>query len=65
VPRCAQCKKEIVREGNRWFPFCSERCKLVDLGQWIGEQYRIPAENQSEVGSEPTPPDDDGKKTVH
>jgi endogenous inhibitor of DNA gyrase (YacG/DUF329 family) len=25
-------------------PFCSERCKLVDLGRWLGEGYRIPAE---------------------
>ena len=28
-----------------WRPFCSERCKLVDLGQWADEGYRIPAED--------------------
>jgi endogenous inhibitor of DNA gyrase (YacG/DUF329 family) len=27
---------------NKLFPFCSERCHLVDLGRWLGEDYRIP-----------------------
>jgi endogenous inhibitor of DNA gyrase (YacG/DUF329 family) len=26
------------------FPFCSERCRTIDLGRWLGESYRIPAE---------------------
>jgi endogenous inhibitor of DNA gyrase (YacG/DUF329 family) len=25
------------------FPFCSDRCKLIDLGRWLGESYRIPS----------------------
>lgn len=25
------------------FPFCSEKCRLVDLGRWLGEAYRVPA----------------------
>jgi endogenous inhibitor of DNA gyrase (YacG/DUF329 family) len=29
-------------ENNPYRPFCSERCKLIDLGAWLGEQYRIP-----------------------
>lgn len=41
--------------GNRWKPFCSERCKLIDLGQWATEKYRVPAETQEPgEGSEPT-----------
>lgn len=28
--------------ANRWRPFCSERCKMIDLGQWASENYRIP-----------------------
>jgi endogenous inhibitor of DNA gyrase (YacG/DUF329 family) len=28
--------------GNRAFPFCSPRCKLLDLGKWLDEDYRIP-----------------------
>ena len=38
--------------GNRWRPFCSERCKLIDLGAWATESYRIPVqpdENEDEV----------------
>ena len=30
------------RPENPWAPFCSERCKLVDLGKWLGEEYRVP-----------------------
>ncbi len=30
----------------RFFPFCSERCRLVDLGAWLDEDYRIPAGRQ-------------------
>jgi endogenous inhibitor of DNA gyrase (YacG/DUF329 family) len=26
---------------SKLFPFCSERCHLVDLGRWLGEEYRI------------------------
>ncbi|QDQ26354.1 DNA gyrase inhibitor YacG [Chitinimonas arctica] len=29
---------------NAWRPFCSERCKLMDLGQWANEQYRVAGE---------------------
>jgi hypothetical protein len=29
---------------NRWRPFCSERCKLIDLGEWLTEQRRIPGD---------------------
>jgi endogenous inhibitor of DNA gyrase (YacG/DUF329 family) len=39
---CPICKKEADWEGNEYRPFCSERCKLIDLGRWAGEKYRIP-----------------------
>jgi len=29
-------------ESNKFRPFCSERCRLIDLGQWAAEGYRIP-----------------------
>jgi endogenous inhibitor of DNA gyrase (YacG/DUF329 family) len=40
--KCPTCKQEIQDEGNRYRPFCSERCKLIDLGKWASEQFRIP-----------------------
>ena len=39
------------------YPFCSDRCRLIDLGRWLGEDYRIAtprAEDES-----PAPPSDD------
>ncbi len=30
------------------FPFCSRRCKTIDLGRWLGERYRIPSEDDGE-----------------
>ncbi len=44
---------------NRWKPFCSERCKLIDLGQWAAETYRLPAEPLPEGKTEP---DDDAPR---
>jgi uncharacterized protein len=29
---------------ERWRPFCSERCKMADLGRWLSEDYRVPDE---------------------
>ena len=40
---------------NRWKPFCSERCKLIDLGQWATEKYRVPAEEQEPEEEPPLP----------
>ena len=48
--RCPQCGEEtLFSPENRWRPFCSERCKQIDLGCWADESYRIPvAEGQAE-----------------
>jgi endogenous inhibitor of DNA gyrase (YacG/DUF329 family) len=32
-----------------YFPFCSQRCKTIDLGRWLGEAYRIPAEDREQA----------------
>ncbi|MGD0497865.1 MAG: DNA gyrase inhibitor YacG [Bryobacteraceae bacterium] len=39
--KCPICKKD-VREGDAEFPFCSERCRLIDLGNWASDKYVIP-----------------------
>jgi hypothetical protein len=41
---CPACKKQAPWAGNPFRPFCSERCKLTDLGKWASEEYRIAAE---------------------
>ena len=43
VVACPQCGKEVAWSSeNKYRPFCSERCKMIDLGQWANESYRIP-----------------------
>jgi hypothetical protein len=40
--RCPQCGKAVdLTPDNRFRPFCSERCKLIDLGAWAAEAYRV------------------------
>ena len=39
--RCPQCGQQAPYTGNPDRPFCSERCRLLDLGQWADEGYRI------------------------
>ncbi|GIW79172.1 MAG: DNA gyrase inhibitor YacG [Gemmatales bacterium] len=58
--RCPICDKEMAGHSkDDWpaFPFCSQQCRLIDLGRWLGEKYRIPA-------SEDEVPDDDKEETV-
>jgi endogenous inhibitor of DNA gyrase (YacG/DUF329 family) len=39
---CPACGKEVLWDvRNKHRPFCSERCKLMDLGQWAAERYRV------------------------
>jgi endogenous inhibitor of DNA gyrase (YacG/DUF329 family) len=40
---CPQCGAAVdwIAASN-WRPFCSERCKLIDLGAWASERYRVP-----------------------
>lgn len=40
--KCPICKKEVAF-GDVHMPFCSERCRLIDLGNWASEKYVIPA----------------------
>lgn len=38
-PRCPICKKPAAPLDDQAFPFCSERCRLVDLGRWMDGSY--------------------------
>jgi endogenous inhibitor of DNA gyrase (YacG/DUF329 family) len=40
--RCVHCRKAPITEA--WRPFCSQRCKLLDLANWTDGSYRIPGE---------------------
>jgi uncharacterized protein len=45
--RCPTCKKEVPFDDPN-MPFCSDRCRLIDLGNWASEKYVIPAPLQQE-----------------
>lgn len=46
--RCPQCGGEALwGPENKYRPFCSERCKLIDLGAWASEAYRVPVQEET------------------
>jgi len=53
IVACPNCGKSVEwTPDNQWRPFCSERCKLIDLGAWAAEKYRVPvAEEDDTPGS--------------
>ena len=53
IVKCPACGGDsLYSSANRYRPFCSERCKLIDLGAWAAEQHAIPGDA--------TPPDEGG-----
>jgi uncharacterized protein len=56
--RCPTCKREITwSEEFPHRPFCSDRCRLIDLGGWLSEKHAIPDTN-AEISNEPTQGED-------
>ncbi|MCC7083099.1 MAG: DNA gyrase inhibitor YacG [Burkholderiales bacterium] len=48
IVSCPNCGKPVAwAPESRFRPFCSSRCKLIDLGQWATEQYRVPDETRN------------------
>lgn len=56
VVNCPTCNKQVIwDELSTWRPFCSQRCQLIDLGEWAAEEKRIPSSgdlNESDDWSE-------------
>jgi endogenous inhibitor of DNA gyrase (YacG/DUF329 family) len=55
IVSCPTCQRPVEwTESSRWRPFCSERCKLIDLGAWASEKHAIPGEplpeNEADAG---------------
>lgn len=42
--KCPRCRTEVSWADNLSKPFCSEKCRLVDLGLWASEEYRVAGE---------------------
>jgi len=46
VVECPTCSAKVEwKPENKYRPFCSERCRLVDLGGWLAERYRVPGDD--------------------
>ncbi len=57
---CPNCGATVVwSEEAKWRPFCSERCRMIDLGEWFDEEKSIPGEPAD------VPPDYDPDKDTH
>jgi len=52
-PRCGT-PAPFGRE-NKWRPFCSERCKMIDLGDWASERFRVPTDQSPQEEQQPDP----------
>lgn len=58
--RCPHCGTPTeYTPDNKFRPFCSERCSLIDLGAWADEQYRVPVQTVADIDAEHA--DDDGE----
>jgi endogenous inhibitor of DNA gyrase (YacG/DUF329 family) len=56
VVKCPQCKADVPwTPESKWRPFCSERCKMIDLGAWAAERYRVetPETPEMPAGGDP------------
>lgn len=59
---CPTCRAKVVKDPanpNKLFPFCSARCHWVDLGRWLNEDYRVPAEPADGASAGAAARDDD------
>jgi endogenous inhibitor of DNA gyrase (YacG/DUF329 family) len=56
--KCPTCRRPVEWSDESVFrPFCSDRCRLIDLGAWVSEQHKIP-DDSSEGGERPRDPED-------
>ena len=48
MSQCSICQRPVApRTENKAFPFCSPRCKTINLGHWVDETYRVPEDDDS------------------
>ncbi len=51
--RCPICKTEFDAATSTTLPFCSDRCRTIDLGRWLGETYSMPVVADPEADEVP------------
>jgi len=54
IVKCPTCRRDVEwSPASQYRPFCSDRCRLIDLGEWLSEQHRIPDESAAEDSVHP------------
>ncbi len=51
--QCPQCKSEFAPSETKTMPFCSERCRTIDLGRWLDEKHQLPLASDPEADEVP------------
>ena len=55
--KCPTCQRPVEWPNAPYRPFCSERCRLIDLGAWLSERHVIPGgTGETEIGAPAEPP---------
>ena len=63
TPTCPICHRPVaLRPENQFFPFCSNRCQVVDLSKWLNEEYRVPTRETDEGDGSG---EDEGAERLH
>jgi endogenous inhibitor of DNA gyrase (YacG/DUF329 family) len=58
--KCPQCGRlTVYSKENSFRPFCSERCRLLDLGAWASEEYKVPTKEHADFAHPDLEPDTD------
>jgi endogenous inhibitor of DNA gyrase (YacG/DUF329 family) len=56
MPRCPVCDASVDLATTPTVPFCSDRCRLIDLGRWLDESYTVPVARKDD--------EDEGEESV-
>ncbi len=58
IVKCPTCRRDVEwSPASQYRPFCSDRCRLIDLGAWLSEQHKIPDEagtSEEQLRSDPS-----------
>ena len=52
MPRCPVCAAAVDPARTATVPFCSDRCRMIDLGRWLGESYGLPSRSSVAAADE-------------
>lgn len=65
MKKCPICKKPVEWRDNPHRPFCSERCQLIDFGNWADENYAVPSDESAPTFEEIGLESSDERKTMN